>query len=100
MLLSLKNAARALALVGSLLGVAAVVAADVAQAGDSPSPRLDDSVVLVKQTKVKPVRVARQDPRDEALTEELGMEVPAPKPVKKSKHRRRPRVDFGSFEGY
>jgi NhaP-type Na+/H+ and K+/H+ antiporter len=97
---TLKNAARALALVGSLTGLAAVVAADVAQAQDEVvTTRLDDSQVLTKRTKVKPMRVAKVDPTDEALVDELGLELPVKvmKPVKRGKKRR---IDFGRFEGY
>jgi len=99
---TLKNAARALALVGSLTGLAAVVAADVAQAQDEVvTSRLDDSQVLAKHTRVMPVRVAKHDTGDEALADELGLELPVKvmKPVKGKKGKKR-RIDFGRFEGY
>lgn len=98
-MLTLKNAARALALVGSLVGLSAVVAADVAQAQDEVvRERLDDSALLTKRTKVKPMRLAKHEASDDSRVEELGLEPRPVKPLKKTKSKKR--ITFGRFEGY
>lgn len=72
-----------LAMASSFTGLAAVVAADIAQAKQRPAVSLDDDTPVVEPVTMRKV-VHQEVPDFEALLEQLEAQ----------------RVDFGTFEGY
>lgn len=73
-----------LAMLGSLLALAAVVVADVSEARQTPGgPPLDDDLLAYEPVRLEKV-VHREVPDFVRLVERLELE----------------RVDFGTFEGY
>lgn len=77
----------------SLTALATVVVSDFAEAAERPEVMLADEL-----TPQAPVKIAKIEHKviEEPSLEDLGLELPMPKPGPSKKKR----LNFGSFEGY